>query len=45
MDEMIYPDVFTTSDEVDKLTAALLTLNKSAGVIKKDSKNPFFKSD
>ncbi len=45
MDEMIYPDVFKTSDEVDKITTALLAFNKSAGVIKKGSKNPFFKSD
>lgn len=45
MEQIVYPDVFTTSDTTTKLVGALLTFNKAIGVIDKDAKNPFFKSD
>ena len=45
MDEHIYPDVFTTSESVAKISAALLKFNKAISVIDKSAKNPFFKSD
>jgi len=45
MDEFNYPDVFTTSDSTTKLVGAILAFNKAIGVISKDAKNPFFRSD
>ena len=40
-----YPDVFTTSTETKNIVGAILKFNKSIGVIDKDAKNPFFRSD
>jgi len=40
-----YPNVFTTSESTSKIVSALLLFNKSIGVIDKDAKNPFFRSD
>ena len=40
-----YPDVFTTSAETKNIIGALLKFNKSIGVIDKDAKNPYFRSD
>lgn len=45
MEEHIYPDVFITSESTTKIVAALLAFNKAIGVIDKDAKNPFFRSD
>lgn len=40
-----YPEVFITSDSTKQIVAALVKFNTAIGVIDKDSKNPFFKSD
>ena len=40
-----YPDVFTTSESTTKIVQALLKFNSLIGVIDKDAKNPFFRSD
>jgi hypothetical protein len=45
MTEHIYPDVFTTSESTKNIVGALLLFNGLIGVVDKDSKNPFFKSD
>ena len=39
------PNVFTTSEETKNIVGALLKFNKSIGVIDKDAKNPYFRSD
>lgn len=43
--EFKYPDVFTTSEKTTKIVEALLSFNDLIGIIDKDAKNPFFKSD
>jgi len=40
-----YPVVFETSESTTKVVLALLAFNKAIGVISKDAKNPFFRSD
>jgi len=45
MEQLIYPDVFTASNSTAKIVGALLNFNNKIGVIDKDSKNPFFRSD
>lgn len=40
-----YPDVFITSESTANIVGALLKFNASIGVIDKDAKNPFFRSD
>lgn len=40
-----YPNTFVTSESTTKIVGALLAFNKLIGVISKDAKNPFFRSD
>ena len=40
-----YPMVFKTSESTAKIVSALLKFNTAIGVIDKDAKNPFFRSD
>lgn len=41
----VYPDVYITSETTSKIVGALLAFNKAIGVVSKDAKNPFFRSD